>query len=85
MLGHSCNRGSTRGILSCMKLPSVNPVGLVEHPDEYTRTARVYSPGVRIGAVVVLAAFVTVSLATTAVSLGAYCLTSGTGPVGLLF
>ncbi len=68
-----------------MKLPSVNPVGLVEHPDDYTRTARVYSPGVRIGAVVVLAAFVTVSLATTAVSLGAYCLTSGTGPVGLLF
>ena len=54
-----------------MKLPRVNPVGLVEHPDDYTRTARVYSPGVRMGAVVVLAAFVTVSLATTAFSLGA--------------
>jgi hypothetical protein len=54
-----------------MKLPRVNPVGLVEHPDDYTRTARVYSPGVRMGAAVVLAAFVTVSLATTVFSLGA--------------
>jgi hypothetical protein len=68
-----------------MKLPRVNPVGLVEHPGDYTRTARVYSPRVRMVAAVVLAAFVTVSLATTVFSLGAYCLTSGTGPIGLLF
>lgn len=68
-----------------MKLPRVNPVGVVEHPDGYTPTARVYPRGVRLGAAVVLAAFVTVSLATTVFSLGAYCLTSGTGPIGLLF
>jgi len=40
---------------------------------------------VRVGAAVVLAAFVAVSLGTTVVSLGTYCLTSGTGPIGLLF
>lgn len=68
-----------------MQLPQVNAVGLVEHPDNFARTTRVYSPGVRFAAAVVLAAFVAVSLATTVVSLGAYCLTSGTGPIGLLF
>ncbi|HIE91890.1 MAG TPA: hypothetical protein EYQ83_03075 [Acidobacteria bacterium] len=68
-----------------MKLPRVNPVGLVEHPDDYAVTARVYSRGLRIGAAIVLGTFVTVSLTTTIISLGAYCLTSGTGPIGLLF
>ncbi len=68
-----------------MELPRVNAVGLVEHPNEYAVTARVYSRGLRVGAAIVLGTFVTVSLATTVISLGAYCLTSGTGPIGLLF
>ena len=68
-----------------MELSRVNGVGLVEHPNEYAVTTRVYSRGLRVGATIVLGTFVTVSLATTVISLGAYCLTSGTGPIGLLF
>ena len=68
-----------------MELPRVNAIGLVEHPNEYAVTPRVYSRGLRVGAAIVLGTFVTVSLATTVISLGAYCPTSGTGPIGLLF
>jgi hypothetical protein len=67
-----------------MELPRVNPVGIVVQPDDHTQLARTYSRRLRLVAALVLATFATVSIATTVYSLGAYCLTSGTGPIGLL-
>lgn len=62
-----------------MRVPHVNPVGLVEHPTGYTGTPRVHSAGARLAAAVLLALFAAVGVASTVYSLGAYCLTSHAG------
>ena len=60
-----------------MEIPRVGPLGLVHHPDG--ATARRYPIRLRLMAVVVLGAFVGVTVLTTAYSLGAYCLTTWGG------
>ena len=67
-----------------MELPRVNAVGVVEHPDGYEVTPRGYPAWLRTVAVAVLATFVLVVLVTSAVTLGAYCLTSDGGDGRLL-
>lgn len=69
-----------------MNIPRVNPVGLVETPEGYSRRPRSYPAGLRLAAAVVLGAFVVVSVTTTVYTLGAYCLTSHAGfPISLPF
>ncbi len=58
--------------------PRVNPVGVAEIPTGYAQQPRRYPPGIRALAGMLLTSFVAVVLVTTAVSLGAYCLTSDT-------
>ena len=67
-----------------MKRSRVSPVAVVEPANACVTSVRRHSPLVRLVAAVVLGAFATVSFATTAHSLGTYCLTSGNGPIGLL-
>lgn len=62
-----------------MNIPRVNPVGILERPPDYTSAPRAYSPGLRLAAIIILGAFVLVSVATTVHSLGVYCLTSHAG------
>lgn len=62
-----------------METPSVNAVGLVEYPDDYTASPRSYSPVLRHTALLFLLFFATVTVASTVLSLGAYCLTSDGG------
>lgn len=62
-----------------MEIPRVGPLGLVHQPSDYEATPRRYSNRLRVAAVVVLGAFVGVSVVTTAYSLGAYCLTTWGG------
>jgi hypothetical protein len=61
-----------------MDLPRTNPVGLPEVPASFVMSPRAYPRRVRILAGLLLGAFVAVVSVTTAVSLGAYCLTSDT-------
>ena len=66
-----------------MEIPHVGPVGVVNQPPGYRASARHYPPRLRLAAFAVLSAFVSVSLFTTAYSLGAYCLTTwGGNPFG---
>jgi len=67
-----------------MELPRVNAVGVVEHPKGYEVTPRGYPAWLRAVSLAVLAAFVLVVLVTSAVTLGAYCLTSDGGDSRLL-
>ncbi len=62
-----------------MRLPRVNPVGLVEKPAEYVTAPRSYPVALRVVTVVLLGAFVFVGVTTTVLSLGTYCLTSQAG------
>ena len=62
-----------------MELSRVKPVGIVECPAGAQGRPRRHPLRVRIAAVVALVSFVTVSMVTV----GVYCLTSGTGPVPL--
>ena len=58
-----------------METPRVNPIGIVEtpHHDSWPRTYPLY---LRVSALLVLAVFAAVNIATTVFSLGAYCLTT---------
>jgi hypothetical protein len=58
-----------------MELPRVNPVGLLEPPDEPSSPRR-FSRGQRLLAGLFVALFLLVTVATTVVSLGRYCLTT---------
>lgn len=58
-----------------MRLPRLDPVGILHTPEGYTRTAPV-SWRMRLLAGIVLFAFVAVMVTTTVVSLGRYCLTT---------
>jgi len=62
-----------------MDLPHVDAVGVTRVPADYVQRPRRFGRGVRLAAGAVLAAFVAVGLATTAASLGAWCLTSHAG------
>ena len=66
------------------KRAPANDIGIVEPAEACVASVRRQSVRVRLVAAVVLTVFATVSLATTIHSLGAYCLTSGNGRVGLL-
>jgi hypothetical protein len=71
--------------MSAMAAPRVNPVGIVERPESWAAAPRCHGWPLRITALLVLAAFVAVSVATTVNSLTAYCLTtdaSRPAPIG---
>lgn len=61
-----------------MDLPRTNPVGLPLVPPEFSQTPRRYPAAARALAAALLGALLAVVSVTTAVSLGAYCLTSDT-------
>jgi hypothetical protein len=58
-----------------MQPPRINPVGLLETPDEPS-TPRRFSRAQRLLAGLFVALFLLVTVATTVVSLGRYCLTT---------
>lgn len=61
-----------------MELPQVSPIGLLERPAA-TGPPRRYPRGLRLLAAMVLAGFLFVTVVSTVVSLGRYCLTSHAG------
>ncbi|MEL7372653.1 MAG: hypothetical protein AAFN74_27250 [Myxococcota bacterium] len=65
--------------------PSVNPIGIVSYPEDYTAAPRAYGAWMRTTATAVLIVFAIVVTVTTGVSLGAYCLTSDGGNTRVLF
>lgn len=56
--------------------PQVNPVGLLVQPDEASGSPRRFSRAQRLLAGLFVALFLLVTVATTVVSLGRYCLTT---------
>lgn len=62
-----------------MRLPRVNPIGIVEYPEGYAATPREYTMRFRVAAASVLTAFLVVVVVTTVYTLGAYCLTTRAG------
>lgn len=56
--------------------PRVNPVGLLVPPDEPSASPRRFSRAQRLLAGLFVALFLLVTVATTVVSLGRYCLTT---------
>lgn len=63
-----------------MEPPRVNPVGLLERPDELGSAApRRFPRPVRALALALLAVFLLATVATSVVSLGTYCLTTDGG------
>ncbi|MEM7678573.1 MAG: hypothetical protein AAF449_21505 [Myxococcota bacterium] len=59
--------------------PTVNPIGIVNYPQDYSARPRTYGGWMRTTATAVLIVFAVVVTVTTGVSLGAYCLTSDAG------
>ena len=59
-----------------MEPPHVDPVGILRRPAGYAMRVRTYSGAQRGLAIALLSAFAFVVVATTVLSLGAYCLTS---------
>jgi len=59
-----------------MDVPRVDPIGLSEVPGAFSQTPRRHSRTTRAMATVLIGIFVGVSSVTTAISLGAYCLTT---------
>jgi hypothetical protein len=72
--------GGTELVAACiigqMKTPRVNPVGIVEYPEDYRVSGQGLGRIRRLFALVVLIAFLVVGISTTIASLGSYCLTS---------
>ena len=62
-----------------MQTPSVNAVGLLEVPPDYEGEPRTYSRATRLMAWLFILFFTVVTVASTVLSLGAYCLTSHGG------
>ena len=58
-----------------MQTPRVNPVGLLEQPEELSAPRR-FSRSQRLLAGIFVALFLLVTIASTVVSLGRYCLTT---------
>ena len=67
-----------------MRFPPVTQNSVAESPNEHLPPVHVRPLGLRVAAALVMIVFVSVSLATTIYSLGAACLTSGTGLITLL-
>jgi hypothetical protein len=61
-----------------MQLPHTDAVGLAVVPDSYSQTPGRHSSSVRLAAALLVGTFLAVVSVTTAVSLGAYCLTTDT-------
>jgi hypothetical protein len=59
-----------------MDLPRVNSVGITEHPEGFEAAPRRFSPSQRAFAWVLLLFFLAVTVVTSTVSLGRYCLTT---------
>ena len=59
-----------------IKLPRVDPTGIVTYPSGFAPSGRPHRPLVRVAAALMLMVFVIVVVATTVLSLGRYCLTS---------
>lgn len=59
--------------------PRVNAVGIIELPDGYAQSETRHSPSIRRMAWLFLVLFASVTLTTSILSLGAYCLTSDGG------
>lgn len=59
-----------------MDLPRVTPVGLLELPDGFEASPRRFPRPLRVLAGLLLALFFAATVATGAVSLGRYCLTT---------
>lgn len=62
-----------------METPRINPVGLVEYPDDYESRPRRHSRLSRLFATLLLLFFFAATVATSTLSVGAYCLTSDGG------
>lgn len=60
-----------------MKTPRVNPVGIVEYPDDHAGEPRRFSPRQRVFVGLLLLFFAAATIGTSILSIGAYCLTSG--------
>ena len=60
-------------------LPRVSPLGILEPGQGEGGSPRIYPRGMRLAALAVLAIFLSVVVVTTALSLGAYCLTTDAG------
>jgi hypothetical protein len=59
-----------------VQIPRVNPVGLMEQPADYRTRPRRQPAATRLAALAILLAFASVSISTTVLTLGAYCLTT---------
>lgn len=64
-----------------MDLPRVNPVGILEWPEGASATPRRFPRPLRALAALLLVLFALMTVATSTVSLGAYCLTTEPGHV----
>ncbi len=62
-----------------METPRINPVGIVEYPDDYEARPRGFSRPIRFFASLLLLFFFAATVITGAVSLGDYCSTSDGG------
>ncbi len=62
-----------------MDTPRINPVGIVEYPDDYESRPWGFSRPLRVFASLLLAFFFGATVVTGALSVGAYCLTSDGG------
>lgn len=67
-----------------MDVPRVDPVGLSAVPEAFSQTPRRHGRATRALATVLIGVFAAVASVTTAVSLGAYCLTTDTGNTAAL-
>ena len=59
-----------------MEIPRIDPVGLKTTPEGFDEAPRTWPRWLRISTTVLVAVFFVVTVVTTAVSLGAYCLTT---------
>jgi hypothetical protein len=59
-----------------MQVPRVDPVGVLEIPSDYLARPRARPLRTRIAAAALVVAFLSVTVVTTALSLGGYCLTT---------
>ncbi|MEM7356989.1 MAG: hypothetical protein AAF657_39610 [Acidobacteriota bacterium] len=61
------------------RVPHVNPVGIVEYPDDYAGSPRRFSSRQRLFVGLLLFFFAAATIGTSILSIGAYCLTSDGG------
>jgi len=67
-----------------MELPRVNPVGILEQAEEVSPSTQRFSRRLRTVAALLLVLFALITVITSTVSLGAYCLTTEPGDVRAL-